>query len=185
MHCIRKGLVKVYKLTPQGEEQIIRVLGGGEIVGYRAVLAAEAFGATAETLVETMVCTIPADVLISLVRQSPDFALDFLAKLAQELRISEDELINLWHRTVRQRLAAVLLVLAEGSQPEPPRQGPPVVRMSRRDLARLIATTPESVSRALRRLGSEGAIECDRSAIRLVSLPSLRKAARQAELLGT
>ena len=177
VHCIRTGLVKVSKLSPGGEEQIIRVLRGGEVVGYRAVLAGEPFSATAQTLEETTVCTIPAQVLIALVRTSPDFALEVLAKVARELRISEEALIKLPHMSVRQRLAAVLLLLSEARPAEPPRRGPLVVRLARRDLARLIATSPESVSRALHRLAAEDSIQCSRTEIRLLNLPALRRAA--------
>ena len=122
-------------------------------------------------------CTIPAQVLIALVRTSPDFALEVLAKVARELRISEEALIKLPHMSVRQRLAAVLLLLSEARPAEPPRRGPLVVRLARRDLARLIATSPESVSRALHRLAAEDSIQCSRTEIRLLNLPALRRAA--------
>jgi CRP-like cAMP-binding protein len=177
VHCIHAGLVKVARLGPGGEEQIIRVLGPGEVVGYRAVLAGEPFSASALTLEETTVCTIPAPVLLALVRRSPDFALQVLAKVARELRISEDALVDLSRKTVRQRLAAVLLVLlGERAEGVPP-AGHSVVRLARRDLAQLIATSPESVSRALRRFAEEGVLGRSRTEIRLLDLKALRRAA--------
>src|SRR3990172_6090699 len=79
-YCIRAGLVKVTKLGPRGEEQIVRVLRPPDVVGYRGVLAGEPYCATAHALEETTVCTIPAQVFLTLIRGSADFALDVLAK---------------------------------------------------------------------------------------------------------
>lgn len=177
VHCIRTGLVKVTKLGPGGEEQIIRVLRPPNVVGYRAVLAGESYGATAQALEETTVCTIPAQTFLALIRGSSDFALDVLAMVARELRLSEDALIDLRRKSVRQRLAGVLLVLSEARPTEPPRQHPHLVRLARRDLARLIGTSPESVSRELHRLEAENSIQCSRTEIRLRNLPALRRAA--------
>jgi CRP/FNR family transcriptional regulator, polysaccharide utilization system transcription regulator len=178
VHCIRRGAVKVYKSTRRGEEQIIRILRDGDLAGYRAVLAGEPFGATAETLTETTVCTVPAATILALARTSPDFALDLLSLVARELRVSEEILIDLPHRSVRQRLAAVLLLLTETREADTRQRHAAAVRLSRRDLARLVAATPESISRALRRLADEGAVACIRTEIRLVDRPRLRRSAR-------
>lgn len=177
VHCVRAGLVKVTKLGSGGEEQIIRVLRPPNVVGYRAVLAGEPYGATAQALEETTVCTIPAQAFLALVRGSADFALDVLAMVARELRLSEDALIDLRRKSVRQRLAGVLLVLSDSGPAEPPRRRPRLVRLARRDLARLIGASPESVSRALHRLVAEDSIQCFRTEIRLRDLPALRRAA--------
>ncbi len=183
-HCIRTGLVKVTKLGPGGEEQIIRVLRSPDLVGYRAVLAGEPYGATAEALEETTVCTIPAQVFLALIRGSPEFAIDVLAMVARELRLSEEALIDLRRKSVRQRLLGVLLLLSEARSEELPRQRPHLVRLARRDLARIIATSPESVSRALRRLAVENSIRCSRTEIRLLNIPALRRAAGGDPLSG-
>ena len=150
------------------------------MVGHRAVLAGQPFSTTAQTLEETSVCTIPAALLIAVIRKSSDCALDVLAKVARELRKSEDALVDLPHKTVRQRLAAVLLLLSQGGSGGRPQQPPPVVRLARRDLAHLIAASPESVSRALHRFAAERSVECFRTGIRLLSLPALRRTAGDA-----
>jgi CRP/FNR family transcriptional regulator len=177
VHCIRMGRVKLFKSGPGGEEQIIRILGSGDLVGYRAVLAGEPYAATAQALDDTTVCTIPARVLIELIRKSPDFALEVLAKVARELRISEETLVSLSRKSIRQRLAAVLILLSDSRPAAPLPRCPGTVRLARRDLAQLIATSPESISRALHRFATEGSVECSRKEIRLLDLPALRRAA--------
>ena len=177
VHCIRRGRVKLLKSGPGGEEQIIRVLGSGELIGYRAVLAGEPYAATAQALEDTTVCTIPARVFIELIRRSPEFALETLAKVARELRISEETLIGLSRKSIRQRLAAILLVLSDSRPVAPLPRRPGTVRLARRDLAQLIATSPESISRALGRFATERMVECSRKEIRLLDLSALRKAA--------
>jgi CRP-like cAMP-binding protein len=177
VHCINAGLVKVSRLGSDGEEQIIRVLGPGEVVGYRAVLAGEPYSASATTLDATTVCTIPATTLIALIRRSSDFALEVLAKVAREQRISEDALVDVARHSVRRRLAAILLVLSGARHSEQRPAAGPVIRLSRRDLARLTATSPETLSRALGRFVEERMVERSRAEIRLVDLPALRRAA--------
>ena len=177
VHCIRTGRVKLLKSGPGGDEQIIRVLGAGEVIGYRAVLAGEPFAATAQTLEDTTVCTIPARVLVELIRRSPDFALEVLAKVARELRISEETLVSLSRKSIRQRLAAILLLLSDARPAAPLPRRPGTVRLARRDLAQLIAASPESVSRALHRFAAERMVTCSRKEIRLVDLAARRRAA--------
>jgi CRP-like cAMP-binding protein len=184
VHCLCSGLVKVTKLGREGEEQIIRVLRPPDVAGYRAVLAGEPYGATAQALEPTALCTIPAQVFISLIRESSDFAIDVLAKVARELRISEDSLIELQRKSVLQRLAGTLVALADAQSSVRPVRRALTVRLARRDLARLIGSTPESVSRALHRLVAEKRVRCSRTEIMLLDVPALRAVAGDDFYLG-
>ncbi len=164
VHCIWSGLVKVSRLEAGGQEQILRILGPGEVVGYRAVLAGEPYSAAAQTLEETSLCTIPSQALLAMIRASSDFALEILAKVARELRVTEAALTR---RSVRRRLASALLALAGARDSGGHARALRAVRLRRTDLARLVATSPESLSRALHRLENERSIERSREEIRL------------------
>jgi CRP-like cAMP-binding protein len=180
VHCIRSGLVKITKVGSGGEEQILRILGPGEVVGYRAVLAREPYAATAQAVEETWVCTIPATTLDDLLRSSPQMAVDLLAKVARELRISEEVLIGIHHKTVRRRLAGALLLLASPSTEATQAAGEAVVRLSRKDLGHLVGASPETISRTLRGLVQGGMVTTTRTEIHIADPKRLQSLAGMA-----
>jgi CRP-like cAMP-binding protein len=176
IHVIYSGSVKLCRIGVGGEELVIRVRGPGELLGYRAALVNEPHSTTAEALTETQVCTIPRELLLDLVAGSPELAQSLLARLARELRVSEDLMMDLTQKPVSKRLADLLLEL------QPPRKpgsapGATIRGIKRKDMARMIGTTPESVSRTLHWLEQRGAVRVSRSEIEVCNPSSLLKIA--------
>jgi len=177
VHCIRSGRIKLYKTTRRGDRQVLRLLGAGDIVGFRALLAEEPYAASAEVLIDTTACLIPRQLLSDLLRQSPEFGLSVMAKLAVELRISEDQLLAMVQHTVKERAASLLLSLIE-----PPPEGKgngefKLTRLRRGELAQIIGTTPESLSRTLRHFADRDLIRMDRVDIVITNRPALEQLA--------
>jgi CRP/FNR family transcriptional regulator len=169
--------VRVYTHWRDGHEQVLRLLGPGEILGYRPVLAGEPYNATAEAVVETAVCIVPATSVHEMLRDDPDLAMAMLAKLAREMRHSEELMMELVHRPVGQRVARLLISLLEsGAAPGPARELS-AREMTRRDMARMVGTTPETISRVLRSLGQRGVLSVARDVIRVRDLERLHRAA--------
>lgn len=163
VHCIQSGSIKVYKLGRDGEEVIIRLLGPGEIMGYRPLFAGDDFAATARALEDSVVCAVGRDVMITLLRESPDLALRLLEKLAKELRVSEDQMVQRAVESVPQRTARFLLWL---HTPEPGgRRLDSALR--REDMALMIGTTPETLSRTLHEFARLGIVDLERRSVRI------------------
>lgn len=175
MHCIRSGRVKIFKRSGRGDDLVIRILGPGEILGYRAPLADEPYAASAGTLEETTVCTLSRRALLGLVARSPDFALAFLKKLALELRVSDEIALEIFEQPVPRRAARLLLMLVEDAASKARRSAS--VRIQRKDLAAMIATTPETLSRVLRGFAQRGLVELTRTEIRVRDPATLRRVA--------
>jgi CRP-like cAMP-binding protein len=177
LYVIRSGRVKVFRTSRAGDEQVLRLLGPGEIVGFRPLLAGDSYRASAEAVEEASVCILPAATLRELLRELPELALELLAKLARELSQSEDLMMSLLHRPVRERAARVLLLLREDNRgaPEPERLESRHLR--RQDMARMIGTTPETFSRVLRGFAHRGAIELTRDSLRIRNLALLQEIA--------
>jgi CRP-like cAMP-binding protein len=154
---------------------MIRLLGPGDIAGYRALIANEPFAATAEALERTTVCTFPRNVIHDLLRNDPDLSFGMMAKLARELRVSEDEMVARLSESVTQRTARLLLGLAEERGARGGSHLTLELPVRREDLARMIGTTPESLSRALHGLARRGILDVDRRTVRIRNLLSLRK----------
>ncbi len=177
LFVLRSGRVKVFRTARGGEVQVLRLLGPGEVLGYRPLFAQEPYGATAEALVDTDACILPAADVLALLRRTPALALEMLAKLALELRLSEELLMDLAHRPVRQRVARVLVeLLGDGAGTGHP--GRIESReLRRQDLARMAGTTPETLSRVLRAFATSGLLAVTRERIEVRDRTRLTRAA--------
>ncbi len=181
VHCLYSGRVKLSKSGAKGESQVLRLLGPGEIFGYRALLADEPYLVTAQAVEPTVVCTITKQTLFSLLKQSPGLAMRLMAELASELKTSEEKLLTQAKETVKQKTAKLLLFLAEGNkhkyQPGTPLQVP----LLRSEMAQMVGTAPETFSRTLRYLASRRVVQIDRAHIFITDTKALRQLARRTE----
>jgi CRP/FNR family transcriptional regulator len=178
IYCLGSGAAKIYKSSEGGGRIIIRVLGAGEIIGYRAVLANEPYAATAEAIKPTTACVITRESFLEILRVSPGLCERLLAKMARELRISEEQLLTIANEPVRRRVARLLLLMlkAGGTPMRANSRIPTVYR--RNEMAQMIGTTPETLSRMLRLMTSQGLIRVTRSEIRVTDPPRLAAAGR-------
>jgi CRP/FNR family transcriptional regulator len=177
VHCIRSGTVKLSRRVGGGDEVVVGVLAPGELIGFRAVLADLAYGITAETLEPAVVCTIPRELFMGLVRESADLAIHLLKQLAREVRFTEEQLVERTRQSVSKRTARLLARLKQGSAPgfrASPRLG---ITMSREQMALFIGTTPETLSRTLHAFAGRGIVELDRKSIRVRDVAALLKMA--------
>ncbi|MCI0329611.1 MAG: Crp/Fnr family transcriptional regulator [candidate division Zixibacteria bacterium] len=178
VYHIYSGRVKLYKSSPKGDPLVIRLMGPGEITGYRALLAGEPFAATAEALEATTVCVISKQTLLALLQESCDLALRLMAKLAKELRTSEEKMVEMAHLSVKQRAAHLLLFLQEsyGEKTGPAGKGggPPGIPLQHKEMAEMIGTTPETFSRVLHGLARKGIIRLTKNEI-LIQNPAILK----------
>ncbi len=166
---IEQGRVKVYKISPDGDEHVLIFLGERDT--FNEIGALEGINpANAATLSDTIVWVVPADVITELCEQDPRLALRLVRFLARRVRllIGQIEALALYSVTVR--LARFLLKQHE----EPSLSGPGITRAT---IAAHLATTPQSISIALRELETAGAIQFDRHHIVIVQTDLLRSIA--------
>lgn len=168
LHVVRSGRVKISRTELRGEEQVIRLLGPGEIFGYRPLLAGEPAAASAEAVEDCTICLLSAQAVPELLRQSPELSHYLMTKLARELRTSEDLLMDLLHRPVRRRAARLLLSLFNDTRGARDHGTLRSSHLKRQDMARMIGTTPETLSRVLRGFARRGAVELGRTHIRIL-----------------
>jgi CRP/FNR family transcriptional regulator len=178
LYCIYSGLVRLYKIGQRDEEIVIRLLRAGDVMGYRPMLANEPIAASARAIEDTTICLITRSAIFAVLRDSPDLALTLMGKLAVELRVSEDEMVARVSRTAAQRVARFLLWLMSGF----PQANDPHnidLPLRREDMAHIIGTTPETLSRVLHDFARRGILHLDRRSIRVRDLAGLRGAAEE------
>lgn len=168
---VHRGRLRVTRLTADGRERLIRVLGPGEVVGEVEVLTGRAPHHLVSALGETRVCSFRPSDLDELLG-SPSVARQAVRVLAERLEQADEMTAASTSSPVLARLAAFLL-----AQPAAGPAGREAVRLplSKTDVASLLGTTPESLSRALRTLREAGAVEGGRGPVLVVlNRPALR-----------
>jgi len=150
-YVVLSGRVKVFKLSPDGKEQIFHILGPGEPFGEAAVFAGEKFPAYAEALTESRVCFFPRLAFVGLIKKNPSLALNMLAVLSRRLRKFAALVEDLSLKEVPGRLAAYLLFLSERKKGMKELE----LDVSKNQLAGLLGTIPETLSRILARMTRE------------------------------
>ena len=152
---LHTGRLKIFRLSADGSEQLIRVLGPGDFTGETSVFTGQRPDDYATALEECQLCTFRHDDLEGLIRTHPEIGLKLLARVSTRLSDTEHRLNSLTSRDVESRLADYLLGL-----PSTWRGGVGMVRLplAKTDVASLLDTPPESLCRALRSLAGQGLI---------------------------
>ncbi len=177
-YMVKKGRVKIYKLSREGREQILAVLGDGQIFGDVPVFDGGPYPATAATMEESEIFLFRRDDFHQLLRQHPEIALKVIKVLGQRLRQSMELVRDLAFKQVPHRLAGLLLKLAR-EQNEEVRDGTILdLAMSRQELADMIGTSRETITRELKKMERAGLIELDRRLVKISNEERLRSWAR-------
>ncbi len=174
-YCVNSGIVKMYKTGIDGKEQIIRFAKKGDIIGYRSVLSKELACTTAKVIEDAMLCFIPADSLFDLVKNNSGFAMNLMQLTCKELGEANNYITDIAQKTVRERLAEVLLLLKDRFDLDEDQ----VLKISltREELANLVGTATESVIRLLSEFKGDQLIELQGRKIKMLNLPGLHKVA--------
>jgi len=152
---LHTGRLKIFRLSVNGSEQLIRVLGPGEFTGETSVFTGQRPDDYATAVDDCQLCVIRHDDLNALVRQHPEIGLRMLATVSERLSDTEHRLNSLTSRDVESRLAEYLLGLP-GTWPR--RVATVTLPLAKKDVASLLDTSPESLSRALSSLATQGLI---------------------------
>jgi CRP/FNR family transcriptional regulator len=153
---VTAGAVRLSKLLPDGRRQVIGFLFPGDLLGLSI---AGTFAYTADAITETSLCRFDRRPLTRLAEKYPNLEHRVVALASNELVQAQDHLMILGQKTASERIATVLLRLAEriGSKAGDGRVVE--VPMSREDIADYAGLTIETVSRKLSRLREAGVIE--------------------------
>ena len=175
IYIVISGILKIYKTGVEGKDQIIRFAKVGDPIGYRSVVAGETACTSAEALTESSVCYVPADIIQNLFKKNSKFAQTLLSIVCKELGDANKFILNLAQKTVRERLAQVLLTLLETFEMDEEKRLR--IAMTREDLANMVGTATESVIRLLSEFKADKLIELQGRYIKLVDIPQLMKVA--------
>ncbi|MBP7189485.1 MAG: Crp/Fnr family transcriptional regulator [Thiopseudomonas sp.] len=155
------GSVKIYRLTPDGQEKVFEVIGDRNIFAEAMMfMGTGAYVATAQTVLPTQLLLLSNATYTRLLRENTETAIALLAALSVRMhqRLNEIEILSLknaTHRVIRYILAQALRACSKCSTPsfELP--------MAKRLVAGHLSIQPETFSRIIHHLSDEGIIKVD------------------------
>jgi len=175
LYILRRGRVRIYKLSPEGRALTLLILEPDSIFGEMALTAEWVHDSFAETMSESTVGAIRRDEMRRVLGAYPPVALRFMNIMSQRLRALEHKLTDIAFKSVPQRLATVLLNLADRQDAPAGRGAPAVVRYTHQQLAEMIGSYRETVTKAIGELREAGLIRVDEDVIFLTDLERLRE----------
>lgn len=172
-YCIHSGIIKVFKTGLDGKEQIIRFAKPGDIIAYRSVLSNEVACTSAKVIEDSQVCFIPAEILISLVKSNSTYAHELLKLACHELGEANSFITDIAQKTVRERLAEILLLLVHDFGLDD--QNYLQISLTREELANIVGTATESVIRLLSEFKTDRLVELAGRKIKILNKKGLEK----------
>ena len=154
MYVIREGRVKVTKLSGDGREKILELLGAGDFFGEMSLLDNAERSASVKTLGETRILALSRADFLNELRRSPDLAMAVIQELTRRVRQMDEQASSLSFQRVRERTQGLLQRLArEGSSSDGRRITP---SLTHQQIADMIGTSRETVTRVLKVLKDQG-----------------------------
>jgi CRP/FNR family transcriptional regulator len=169
-YVVGDGQVKIYKVSTEGKEQILHIFGPGEPFGEVPVFTGQPFPANAEAIAKSRLLFFPRSAFVELLSDSPSLALNMLAVLAMRLRRFTVQIENLSLKEVPNRLAAYLIYLADKQG----RDDCVHLNISKGQLASLLGTIPETLSRIFAKMSAQNLIQVSGREIRLLDVAGLK-----------
>lgn len=175
VYCVHGGIGKLMKLGPKGKDQILSFVQPGEIAGYRAMVSNDPMIGTLIAHTEVKACFIPKDIFLTQIKENPKFSFKLLEASCHELGEWGKVISNMSQKTVRERLAELLLVLRStfGVHEE----GYIDLQLSREELANMVGTATESLIRLMTEMKKEGLISTQGKKITVENDGALKVAA--------
>lgn len=173
LYFVLSGTVRLYKIYGDYKEATTALLKNGGIFGKLNLVEGRWQDVFAEAVTEARIASIQKASIERAMKSRPDFALRLFSSLSERLRQSDEVIESLLHREVSTRLATLLMNLSERFGEE---NGDGVVidvRLTHQDLANMIASTREAVSKVMSEFQRDGIIETRSRKITILNKQSL------------
>lgn len=173
VYFIVQGTAKLSKSGVYGKDHILRFYKENDLIGYRSLLCGENFQAKAEAMTPMTVQFLPAGVFIRLLEADSKLSYVMLQKIAYELGESSNTITFLAQKTVRERLAEILILLEQKLGIDD--DGYIKISLTREEIANLIGTATESAIRLISEFKQDDLIAVEGRNIKILNREKLIK----------
>ena len=171
--CVRDGVTKVSKLSSNGKDQIIKLATKGEVLGQSSIISEEASKLKATAINDMHVCFIPKEKITNPLKANPKFTMSVLKSMVKDLNESNDSILRLSQKNVKQRIAQALLYIKKNYGEDA--EGFLKLNLSREDLAGVVGTAIETCIRNISMFKKEGYIKLSKKKIGILDSKKLER----------
>ena len=178
LYLLCSGRVKLTRSSPRGQQQIVRIAEGGELLEKHVFQNGAVHEVTCESLEPTQVCFIDRQAYLQLVRRNGELAVRLIQLLSSELGIRMDQRDLFAFRSGRERLAALLLDMGTRFGGKTAKGTLINLELKREELADMAGIAAETAIRLLSAFRKEGLISVERRTITLLKPDRLARIAK-------
>jgi|SRR3989338_4413764 len=175
MFILKKGRVRIFKLSADGKMITLAILSDGDIFGTMSAIKGGTSGAYAETLEDSYICAIRQEDFHEAVKEMPQIALRLIEKINQRLKEAESKIEDLVFRGVPGRIASILLKLAEQFGEKTSEGIQIAFKITHQELADMVGATRETVTVILNDFKNDNFIKINEKHITIIDEKILKE----------
>jgi CRP-like cAMP-binding protein len=172
VYCVKDGVCKLTKLSENGKDQVVKLVVKGGLLGKRSLVTDQVANLSAVALNDMEMCFIPKSEIMADLAKNPEFTMDVLKNMANDLRDSDDSLVNMAQKSVKRRMAEILVYIHDSFGVDD--EDYLSIIISREDYASIVGTATESAIRILSQFKKEGLISTSGKRIKIEDYNSLK-----------
>ncbi|MEO1032296.1 Crp/Fnr family transcriptional regulator [Winogradskyella sp.] len=172
VYCVRDGVCKLTKLSENGKDQVVKLVVKGGLLGKRSLVSEQKTNLSAVALNDMEMCFIPKSEIMNDLSKNPKFTMDVLREMANDLKESDVNLVNMAQKSVKRRMAEILMYIHDNFGTDD--EGYLSIILSREDYASIVGTATESAIRILSQFKKEGLISTKGKQIKIEDYGSLK-----------
>jgi CRP-like cAMP-binding protein len=172
VYCVKDGVCKLTKLSENGKDQVVKLVVKGGLLGKRSLITDQITNLSAVALNDMEMCFIPKSEIMEDLAQNAEFTMDVLKKMANDLRDSDESLVNMAQKSVKRRMAEILMYVHDNFGLD--NEDYLNIVISREDYASIVGTATESAIRILSQFKKEGLISTSGKRIKIEDYNSLK-----------
>ena len=177
LYFLLEGTVRLYKIYGDYKEATTALLKDGGVFGKLSLVEGRWQDVFAEAITDVRVAGVQKSTLIEVIRSRPEFAMKLFSSFSERLRQSDEVIESLLNREVSTRLATLLLNLGDRFGEDNGTGTLLDMRLTHQDLANMIASTREAVSKVMSEFQREGFIEVQSRRIAILNKEALAERA--------
>jgi CRP/FNR family transcriptional regulator len=162
-----EGKIKIFKLSPEGRERVLRIAHPGRTFAEAAIFDVGVFPACAQAIEPSVLLFFPKQAILDLLHCNAQLAINMIGGVSRILREMMDHMESLTFKDVPSRLARYLLDLSDMKQRHV------VLPISKAQLAANLNTAGETLSRSLRKMSDDNLIEVRGRSIEILDFQGL------------
>lgn len=175
IYIVKKGRVKILKMSPSGREFIIKIMGEGDVFAESLLFERGNYPATAETIEDTFVISIQKQKLEELIKLDNGIAVDFVRAMSHRLVFLSKKMENLTLGSSMGKVIFLILDLSNSKGVRAEEKSTIILNVRRQELANMINVSRENFERILSHLAKLGFVDVEKNKITVKDAEGLKK----------